>query len=285
MSFVFRQIDLQFSKNGNVILSLQGLKCTAIISNPGGNNAFATLQLRVYGMTLNEMNYFSSGGANLIINENFDITLLAGDVGGTIGQIFFGGIFSSYIDFSSVPDVAFVCSAQSGIFNKASPSAANSWVGSQNVEDLVKSLAESIGMGFSNNGAHAIVQNQYAYGSVFDQIKRLCSAASIPFSVEDNTVSIWANDGTKNDKKILLNKETGLVGYPSYYQSGLIVKSIFDPDISIGCTIELQSLIPKANGKFPILATTHELSTLTPDGPWFTTAQLAPTGTFNVPNN
>ena len=136
MSFVLRQINLQFSKNGEVLLPLEGLKCTALISNPGGANAFATLQLRVYGMKLNEMNQFSSGGANLIINENIDITVLAGDVGGTIGQIFFGGIFSSYIDFSAVPDVAFVCSAQSGIFQKASPSAANSWKGSQNVEDI-----------------------------------------------------------------------------------------------------------------------------------------------------
>ena len=285
MSFVLRQINLEFSKNGEVLLPLEGLKCTALISNPGGSNAFATLQLRVYSMTLDQMNQFSSGGANLIINENIDITILAGDVGGTIGQIFFGGIFSSYIDFSAVPEVAFVCSAQSGIFQKASPSAANSWKGSQNVEDIVKSLAESIGMGFSNNGAHAIVQNQYAYGSVFDQVKRVCGAASIPFSIEDNTISIWANDGTKNKTVVSLSKEMGLVGYPSYYQSGLIVKSIYNPDISIGCTIDLTSIIPKANGKFPILGSTHELSTLTPDGPWFTTAQLAPTGTFNVPKN
>ena len=90
MSFVYRQIDLQFSKNGEVLLSLKGLKCTAIINNPGGNNAFAQLQLRVYGMTLDQMNKFSAGGASNVKFEKIDITVLAGDVGSTIGQIFFG---------------------------------------------------------------------------------------------------------------------------------------------------------------------------------------------------
>ena len=285
MSFVLRQINLTFSKNGEIKASFEGLKCTAIINNPGGNNAFAQLQLRVYGMTLDQMNQLSGGGASNIRFEKIDITVLAGDVGGTIGQIFFGGLFSSYIDFSSVPDVAFVCSARAGIFQQASPSASNSWKGSQNAEDLIQSLVESIGMGFKNNGAHAIVQNQYVYGSVFDQIQRICNAASIPFSVENNTVSIWQNGSTKNNSIIYLRPDNGLVGYPAYYQTGFIVKSIYNPNISNGCTVSLTSSIPKANGSFPVMGTTHELSTLTPDGPWFTTAKLAPIGTFDVPKN
>lgn len=285
MSFVYRQIDLQFSKNGEVLLSLKGLKCTAIINNPGGNNAFAQLQLRVYGMTLDQMNKFSAGGASNVKFEKIDITVLAGDVGSTIGQIFFGGIFSSYIDFSTVPDVAFVCSARAGIFEQASPSAANSWKGSQNAEDLIESLASSIGFTFKNNGAHAIVQNQYVYGSVFDQITRICNAASIPFSIEDNTVFIWQNGSTKNNTIVYLRPDNGLVGYPSYYQTGFIVKSLYNPNISNGCMIDLTSIIPKANGKFPVMGTTHELSTLTVDGSWFTTAKLAPVGTFDVPKN
>ena len=285
MSFVLRQINLTFSQNGEIKASFEGLKCIAIINNPGGNNAFAQLQLRVYGMTLNQMNELSAGGASNIKFQKIDITILAGDIGGTIGQIFFGGLLSSYIDFSSAPDVAFVCSARAGIFQQASPSASNSWEGSQNAEDLIKSLAEIIKFGFSNNGAHAIVQNQYAYGSIFDQITRIANAASIPFSIENNTVSIWQNGSTKNNSIIYLDKESGLVGYPSYYQTGFIVKSIYNPNISNGCTISLSSIIPKANGKFPIMATTHELSTMTPDGPWFTTAKLAPVGTFDVPKN
>lgn len=285
MTFAKRQLNLQFSKNGNVLVSLEGLRCTALISNPGGNNGLAQLQLRVYGMTLEHMNQFTSTGANLIVNEGFNITVLAGDEGSPLGQIFSGGILSSYIDFSAVPEVAFVCVAQSGIFEKASPSASNSWTGAQNAEDLIKSLAQSINYGFKNNGAHAIVQNQNVYGSVIDQIKRIATAAVLPFSIENNTVYLWANNGTKNDVVVNLNANTGLVGYPSYYPAGFIVKSEYNPNITIGVTINLSSIIPKANGQFSIYSSTHELSTLAPDGAWFTTATLSIAGTPYVQNN
>jgi len=53
----------------------------------------------------------------------------------------------------------------------------------------------------------------------------------------------------------------------------------------IGRTINLTSIIPKANGKWVIFESTHELSTLTPDGPWFTTVKLGYPGTNNVSPN
>ena len=282
MSLRIRTISFAFSKNGEIKASFEGLKCVAIINNPGGNNAFAQLQLRVYGLSLAHMNQFSAGGASSIRFENIDITVLAGDVNGQIGQVFTGGLFSSYIDFSSAPDVAFVCAARAGLFQQAAPSASNSWKGSQNAESLVEALAKSIGFGFENNGAHAVIQNQYAYGSVFNQIQTICNAANLPFSIENNTVSIWSNGGTKNKNVVYLRPDNGLVGYPAYYQTGFIVKSIYNPLISLGTTVNLTSVINQANGPFPVLGSTHELSTLTPDGPWFTTAKLAPIGTYSV---
>lgn len=286
MTFATRQINLQFSQAGKTLVILEGLRCTAMVLNPGGNNAFAQLQLRVYGMTLAQMNQFSSTGAVLVANEKFQITVLAGNEGSTIGQIFSGGIVASYIDFSAQPEVAFVVTAQSGYFEKASPAAANSWSGTQNAEDLIEALAKSINYGFSKSPtAHAIVQNQYAYGSVIDQMKRIASAACLPLSIENNTAYLWENGGTKNNVVVNLSAETGLVGYPSYYEAGFIVRSEYNPDITLGVTINLTSVIPKANGKFAIYESLHELSTLTPDGAWFTTAKLSTVGIPNVPKN
>jgi len=61
------------------------------------------------------------------------------------------------------------------------------------------------------------------------------------------------------------------------------VKSEFKPTVTNGRMINLTSGIPKANGLFPIIQSTHEISTLTPDGPWFTISKLAP-GPY-VPRN
>ena len=281
MSFYKRELDLIFSINGQE-LYLKGLRCQAIISNPGGNNSVASLQLRVYGMTLDQMNQYSSTGASTLAGalalQRISITVLAGDEGGVVGQIFSGGVLKSYIDFSSIPEVSFIVSAQAGLWEKANPVSANSWQGTQNAETLIESLVSQIGSPwtFVNNGAHAVIQNQYVYGSIINQIQKIAKAACLPLSIDNNVVSIWANDGTRDDMVIDVSSKNGLVGYPTYNDIGFSIKVEFNPDMINGRTVNLTSMIPKANGKAPIQESIHELSTLTPDGPWFTTVVLSP---------
>lgn len=284
MSFAKRQINLIFSVNGKEIY-LQGLRSQAIISNPGGNNAVALLQLRVYGMTLEQMNSLSSTGASTNAGAlgigNVSVTVLAGDEGQTVGQIFKGGVLKSYIDFSAVPEVSFIVSAQAALFEKASPVKANSWKGVQNAEDLIKSLVGQLGSEWSfwnnpKNPAHAIIQNQNVYGSIISQIQKIAKYSCFPLSIENNTVSIWANDGTRDDMVIDVSAKNGLVGYPSFNDVGFSIKTEFNPDMINGRTVNLTTVIPKANGKAPIHDSTHEISTLTPDGAWFTTVVLSP---------
>jgi hypothetical protein len=277
MTFAVRQIDLQFtSANGEAVV-LKGLRCSATITNPGGNSAFGQLQLRVYGMTLAQMNEYSSSGSNMVAVQDQSVTVSAGNEGGVLTQVFSGTLISSFIDLSSVPEVGFVCAAVAGYYNKAAPAAPNSYPGAQNAEDIIGALAKSIGYSFENpNNAHAVVQNQYLSGSVVDQMQQVARAASLPLAIENNTVTIWPNNGTRDSVEIDLNSKTGLVGYPSYWEAGFTVVSEFNPIISIGRTINLTSELPKANGKFPVQFVTHQLSTLTPDGPWFTVSKLSP---------
>lgn len=285
MTFAQRQINLQFS-NDQGTLELDGLRCEAIITNPGGYSAYGQLQLRVFGMTLDQMNQYSSTGTNMVAVQNASITVSAGNVGGNIAQAFSGTLIRSFIDFSGIPDVTFNCAAVAGYFYKSSPAAPNSYQGSQNAEDIIASLAASIGYQFVNtNNAHAVLQNQYLSGSVIDQIMTVARAAAIPIAIENNTVTIWPNDGTRDSTVIALgaNSNPPMVGYPVYWEAGFIVKSEYNPNIANGRTINLTSEIPKANGSWPIQTVTHELSSVTPDGPWFTTAKLCPAN--YVPTN
>ena len=277
MTFAFRQINLQFTSANGKTVKLEGLRCSAVITNPGGNSAFGQLQLQVWGMTLDQMNEYSSTGSNMVAVQDQSVTVIAGNQGGSLNQVFSGTLISSFIDLSNPPEVSFVCAAVAGYYNKAAPSAPNSYEGSQKAEDIIKSLAGQIGYAFENkNGATAVVQNQYLSGSVIDQIQAVARAASFPLVIENKSVTIFPNNGTRDDIVINLSAETGLVGYPSYWEAGFVVKSEFNPIITIGRVINLKSQLPKANGKFPIQYVTHELSTLTPDGPWFTTSKLSP---------
>lgn len=288
MSFVQKNITLQFVSNNNVdLVNLVGLRTEVIVTNPGGNNSYGALSLKVYGMTLDQMNTYSSAGSNFVAIQNQAIIVSAGNLGAIPTQIFSGTLRRSYIDFSNIPDVAFVCEAVSGLFQKVNPIDSLQINGNANAEDLIKALAESNGLTFENgigeSAAHYVLQNQYAEGSAVSQIETIASAASFALAIENNRVYIWANGKNRDNTIIDLNQYTGMVGYPSYWEAGLVVKQDFNNSVLTGRQIQLDSIIPKSQGLWNIISTTHELSTIIAGGPWFTTSKLAKG--YDVPKN
>jgi len=277
MTFAVRQIDLQFSGVNSQVVNLKGLRCSATIVNPGGSMAFGQLQLKVYGMTLAQMNEYSSIGTNQVAVQQQSITVSAGNQGDiALSQVFQGNLMSSYIDLSNMPNISFNCAAVAGYLQKGTPVASNTYQGANSAEVIIANLAKSCGLNFQNNGAHAILQNQYVYGSAVDQMRQVALAASIPIVIENNTIIIFPNNGFRDDMIIDMSPQTGMVGYPSYWESGFVIKSEFNPQILNGRQMKITTSLPKANGTFAIQSVAHEISTLTPDGPWFTTTTLAP---------
>lgn len=227
-------------------------------------------------MSLDQMNQYSSTGTDQAAVLNREVLISAGDVGSNLIQVFSGTIFRSFIDFSGLPDVSFCVAACAGYYNKATASSANHYPGAQNAEDIIAALSAKAGFEFVNNGAHAVLQNQYCYGSIVDQIQSVAKAAIIPMAIENNKVYIWPNNGTRDDTIISISPDNGMIGYPAYWEAGFIVKCEFNPQIANGRTIALTSSIPKSNVTVPVQMVTHELSTLAPNGAWFTTSKLSP---------
>ena len=276
MTFQKRILQVQFTQANGDKVDLSGYRVFAVIDNPGGYNAFGSLELRIFGMSLDTMDTYSSTGFTLN-DKKQSITVSAGYEGGAIAQVFTGSILRSRIEFNQ-PEVSFCVSAVAGFYEKSTSAAANSFEGSQNAEDMISSLASSIGFKFvNNNGAHAVLQNQYLYGSVIDQIMSISRACNLPVVIENDQVIIFPNNGVRDDIVINLSPDNGMVGYPKYWEAGFIVESEFNPLIANGRTIAVTSTIPKSNGSWPIQAVTHILSSeVIGDGPWFTTAKLSP---------
>jgi hypothetical protein len=276
MSFVQRQISVQFSTETKTF-DLEGLKVSAIISQFGGSLGQGQLQMSVWGMSLDQMNELSSVGSVPAVVTSNSVTLSAGDVGGKMTQVFYGTIVRSFPDFSGAPDVCFTVTATAGYYQKAQTIPAKHYAGSNNAETIIQALAESVGLVFENpSNVHVVIRDQYLYGSVISQIMQVAQAAAIPVEVANGTVTIWPNNGVRDSVEIDLGPGNGLVGYPTYYEAGFIVTSEFNPRMLGGRNVNLTSSIPKANGTFPIQTVTHQLSTLTADGPWFTTCRLSP---------
>lgn len=80
-------------------------------------------------MTLDQMNEYSSTGSNMVAVQDQSVTVTAGNQGGSLNQVFSGTLISSFIDLSNVPEVSFVCAAVAGYYNKAAPSAPNTYEG------------------------------------------------------------------------------------------------------------------------------------------------------------
>lgn len=287
MSFVERAIDVQFTlaegmiEGENNIVTLLGHRCEAIVSNPGGDNMVGSLQLRIFGMKQQDMNKFSTAGANPMSYKNNIVKVSAGNVGGQIRQVFEGTIIRSSINYNSAPDVSFNVTAVSAFFAQVTPTSPNSYKGDVDVATVIESLANSIDYGFSNNGVSVMLSNQYLSGSAVDQINTIANAARIPVCIENGVVSIWPNDGIRDGIEIALGPDTGLVGYPEFTDIGFAVRSLFNQDIQNGRRVRVHdSQIEKANGAWVAQTVAHELSTLAPDGAWFTNTNLIQQGLY-----
>lgn len=266
-------------------VELTGHRAEAVITNPGGGLSVGLLALRVFGMKLSDMNSFSTDGLNALAVRGDSITVSAGDVGGRIQQVFDGTITSAYIDFGAQPEVSFNVQAQAGFLYKVRPAPPNSYEGTVDAALVIESLAKSIGFAFENNqGVSRMLSNQYLSGSVIEQIHAVANAAGIAHSIENGVVAIWPADGTRSDQVVQLAPGRGLVGYPSFTPTGIAVRAEFNPDVVLGSWVEVDTSLAKAKGKWRTQAVTHELSTLMPGGPWFSTCQLTKSGLYVARN-
>jgi hypothetical protein len=208
-----------------------------------------------------------------------EVIISAGDVGGNIRRIFSGTVLAAYSDYVGMPDVAFIVNAQAAYFQKITPSKANSFKGSIDVADLIKALCEQIKFTLHNNGVKTIISNQYLKGSIIEQINKICDVAGVASAIEGTNVYIWPNSGTRDNQTFTVSPENGMVGYPTFTPIGIQVKTLFNSDLQTGRKINVQSSIPKAaKDDWVVQNAAHDLSTLTPDGAWFTTINLARRG-------
>ncbi len=83
-------------------------------------------------------------------------------------------------------------------------------------------------------------------------------------------VLIWPKGGTIGGQVPLLSKETGMIGYPTVTQAGIIVQSIYNPNLAFGGSFECKSSLTVANGTWGIFNLTHELESETVGGKWIT---------------
>jgi len=294
----------------NDTIMLSGLRVSALIHTfigPTGTWADdATLrisgmknadmaQLSTLGFTAN--NYNSPSGAMNVIS------VFAGDDVSGMTLIFGGSITSGNVDYNAMPDVGvdLICNAMTIL--QFATIAGSSYKGAMSVATMLEAICKAVTppLAFVNNGVTTKLTNHAVGGSALKQIKDICLAAGCFYKVTgaagNQTLSIWPSGANVDTQVIDLSSATGMVGYPCYSVRGINISCLYNPNIAVGRQIKVTSSTPApaknaplqvpgtlpgqgplqisgANGTFPVIAVTHNLASETPNGPWFTSAEL-----------
>ncbi|HEX5461059.1 MAG TPA: hypothetical protein VFX20_13930 [Steroidobacteraceae bacterium] len=273
MAFAERALKFTFSGDKTGTLEVAGLRAVANIDAVDGRLGVSA-QVKIWGLSMGQMNAYSSRLASGVGVNQFGLTIEAGYVGEAMSTVIKGAIWRSYVDLQGTPESAFDVSVVETILTGAQTIAGQSQPGAQNAEDLIGSICKAAALTLHNQGAHAVLRNPSTNGSIVDQIEYIADAAGFTVYFEGSNVWIYPKGGNRDDVVIDVGPDTGMVGYPAYWESGLIVRSLFDQRIQVGRQMRVTSSIPKANGTWQIIRVQHELATMMRDGPWFTTAVL-----------
>lgn len=286
MTFAKRALKVGFKLNGAAFdggtgeIDLTGYRCEVVVDNPGDQMSVSSMQMRIFGMSLSDMNTLSTNGRSVIAVREDQVVVSAGDEGEQTHQIFEGTIAAAFIDYAGAPEVALTVIARTGLVWQAKPAAANSYKGEADVATIIDGLAKAMGFSFKNNGVTTKLTNQYLSQTLMDQLRSVVEASGIVCNIENGTISIWPSGGYAGGGELHFSPTTGLVGYPSFTQNGVQVTVQFEPGVAVGRKVRLDTSVLKAQGDWFIQAARHNLSSQMPGGPWFTTCHLVQEGIY-----
>lgn len=279
MTFARRLINYRFelgqgdfgSPSADTV-DLSGLRSSVDIVHAGGNS-LAVADIRIWGMPLDIMNRLT------VLNvyatperRNNRVTISAGDEDSGVAVCFVGGIQEAWTDASNPPDVAFQVSAASAFVENIKPIPPTSYRGSVEVATVVAGIAAQMGMGLENGGVTSRIADPYLPGALGAQLQSICRAADIEYTIDTvrRVVAIWPRGGTRDGAALIMSPETGLVGYPSFTQTGVRLRSLYNPSLIFGMKLEVRSELTAACGTWVVANVNHNLDADVPGGAWFT---------------
>ncbi len=278
MSFTRKRIDVtislgkgQFGDQKGDTVTLTGHRVQANIA-VYGKESQGGLQLKIYGLQFSMLNQLLAIGpiAYQVRNQN-SIKIAAGNDGEALTTIYMGTIDQAWADFQTAPDVALNIIAW-GAYNAAvTPVAASSYIGWIDAAVVLADLAAKQGWAFDNTGGvSSQIYCPYLPGTILEQVKLCCQSAGVNFNVHNNTLYIWPGDGFIVGKIPAVSPGKGLIGYPAFSSSGLVLTTEFLPTALMGGQIDVESSIKQACGRWNIVSVIHTLESEYPGGAWFT---------------
>lgn len=264
--------------DGQNTLVVTGLRATADITYPGPP-AFPSCNARIFGMKLSDMRALTAltqgvltyGDNSMIVEAN------SGD-GWT--AVFAGQIINAVPDFASAPDVALQLFCQTLGFELLDPATPSSFPVAADYVSVITAIAAKMNRTVTNSGVSGSFNDAtYFANTPAEQLRMAAKKANIAYYTDiAGVIEICPVGGARQIAKWVLSPQSGLIGYPTLRDVNLIgAMAVFNPALRYGAQIQITgSDQVYANGNWQIFDITHRLSSLLPDGPWFSELTAQP---------
>ena len=258
-------------------LVYEGIETHVSIEKPGEpDENKATVEL--YNLSMDAMRDMTTLSFKPLQSKNNLIVIFAGDETNGMSQCFAGEIQTAYADFSGAPTIKMHIEAAAGSYPslKASPPIAVK--GSQSAASLIEQFAKESGYTFLNNGVSASVKNAVLNGDPVSKMRTVAGMVGCELIIDDNQVKIQPFDkGLDEGNAVLMSKDSGMLGYPTFTSEGIKLRCLYNPDLQLGGMIEVDSVVPGAEGTWKISKLSHSLVANSPSpGDWFSEVEASP---------
>ena len=253
-----------FSEGGNT-KTIEGLACEASIQKPGlpeKNSA----TVKIWGLKYEDMAELTMLAFKPLESQHNLIAVKAGEQGGSLALVFQGEVTSAYADFNAAPDVCMEFEADSGSYPQQIAAPVATVKGEAKADQLFAQYAKEAGYTYRNEGVTGSVQNAWFPGSPVDKMAKLARDIGCELLIDDGEVIVLPAGQARKGNAVLLAKDTGLIGYPTFTQDGISCRCLFNPDLVYGGLIKVESIVPRASGAWKITKLTHSISAYVPGG-------------------
>ena len=274
MTFVERLIDLRFilgtgtfGETGEDTVNVTGLRVTAKILKAGGPS-MGTLDMTVFGLTPSIINQLSTLGLVWTEVRRNTVIVMAYDAGASPAVVFQGTITNAWGGFEEQPEVGFHVEAHTGLIEAVMVAQPISTTGSTKVADIMSSLATTMGLSFENSGVTGVLPISYFWGSPRNQAQAAAKEAGINWTIDNGVLAIWPRGGSRGGLIPVVSDADGKINYPSYTSKGIFVRTLFNPAIGFGQTVQVESSLKPATGPWIVYSLDYNLDAMMPGGKW-----------------
>lgn len=259
-----------FTESGENTVDIDGLRVRVELTSTS-STSMDQANVEVWGLPpsiTKKLTILQNGWTQGNYNQ---VQITAGD-GETMSLIFTGQIFTGWSDHSDPPESMFTFSAYGGLASSYASVPPLSYKGAVSAATIARSIAQQMmpPLTLHNSGVATVLTDPYLPGDATQQLRRLARMADFEYAMDEpGVLAIWPRGYGRDTQGVDVNEDTGLMGWPSFNDKGVIFSTLFNPSLRVNGPVNVDSLEEPANGTWYPYNVTHDLESEVSGGRWF----------------